>query len=142
MPYREKIAWLSIAAIALTYGPYFMLTMIDPPTGAMPDLPQLARFGATAVAQVVILLTGRLILRSRAREDASMPADERDRAIERRAQRVGYFVLVGGVIVAGVVLPFIATGWEIVNASLLAIVLSEIAAYGLAVRSYQQGWHD
>lgn len=136
MPYREKIAWLSLLAIALTYGPYFALVLTDPP-GPVPDLEQLKRFGITAVAQMVLLLGGRLALRLHSPEDAREPADERDRAIEVRSQRIAYFVLMSGAVWGGVVLPFFASGWTIVNHVLAAVVISEVTAYGIAVHSYR-----
>ena len=143
MPYREKVAWLSLLAMAVTYGPYFALTTLQPlPEGAMPNLQQLGRFGATAVLQMLIRGAGPLLLRRRAPEDARVPADERDRAIERRSMRVAYYVLILGMINVGVILPFYASGWTIVNAALAAIVLAEVVHYGVAVRSYSRGWHD
>lgn len=143
MPYREKVAWLSLFAMAVTYGPYFVLTAsAAPPEGALPNLEQLGRFAVTAVAQMLILGAGRLVLRRSAPEDARAPVDERDRAIERRSIRFAYFVLIVGVIVAGVVLPFYVSGWAIVNAALAAIVVAEIVAYGVTVRSYRRGWLD
>ena len=143
MPYREKFAWLSLLAIALTYGPYFVLTALEPPpAGVLPNLEQLRFFGAIAIAQMVILLAGRAVLAARTPKDERGPADERDRAVELRASRIAYYVLITGVIVAGVVLPFVASGWQIVNAALASIVLAEVVQHGLTVRSYRQGWHD
>ena len=143
MPYREKVAWLSLLAMAFTYGPYFALTTLQPlPEGAMPNLQQMGRFAGTAVAQMLILAAGHLVLRRRAPEDARVAADERDRAIERRSRRIAYFVLIVGTILAGVVMPFFASGWAIINAALAAIVVAEVVHYGVAVRSYRRGWHD
>ena len=142
MPHREKVAWLSLLALAVTYGPYFVLTALDPPDGTMPDLDQLTRFGVTTVAQMLILGAGHLLLRLRAPEDARQPADERDRAIERRSRRIAYYVLIAGTVLAGVVMPFFASGWTIVNTALAAIVVAELVHYGSTVRSYRRGGHD
>ena len=139
MSYREKVAWLSLLAIVLTYGPYFTLVFVDPP-GPLPDLGQLKRFGITAISQMILLLCGRLALRLHSPEDAREPADERDRAIERRSQRIGYFVLIGGAVWGGVLMPFLATGWTIVNHMLAAITLSEVIAYAVAIHSYRTSW--
>lgn len=143
MPYREKVAWLSLLAMAVTYGPYFALTALAaPPEDTLPNLEQLGRFAATAIAQMLILGAGRLMLRLRAPEDARAPVDERDRAIERRSMRTAYYVLIAGIINVGVILPFYASGWTIVNAALAAIVVAEVVNYGVTVRSYRRGWHD
>ena len=50
MPYREKIAWLSLITMAVTFGPYFTWTAIAPPTEPLPDLRAMGVFAATAVA--------------------------------------------------------------------------------------------
>ena len=142
MPHREKVAWLSLLALAVTYGPYFVLTALAPPDGTMPDLDQLTRFAVTTVAQMLILGAGHLLIRLRAPEDARQPADERDRAIERRSRRIAYYVLIAGMVLAGVVMPFFASGWTIVNTALAAIVVAELVHYGATVRSYRRGGHD
>jgi hypothetical protein len=143
MSYREKVAWLSLLAIAVAYGPYFLLTVLDPPAdGVMPNLATLVRFGAAAVAHMAILGAGHLALRLRSPEDARVPADERDRAIDRRALRLAYYALIAGMIVVGVIMPFSAGGWTIVNAAVAAIVISELVHYCTVARSYRRGWHD
>jgi len=143
MSYREKVEWLYLIAFVVTYVPYFALAVLDPPAaGELPNLPQLGRFGATAVAQMLILAVGFAVLRLRTPADDRGPADERDREIERRSLRYAYFVLITGMILVGVVMPFTEGGWQIVNAALFAIVVAELVQHGLAVRAYRRGWND
>jgi hypothetical protein len=143
MSHREKVAWLSLLAITVAIGPYFLLTALRPPEGgAMPDLAMLTRFAVAAVAQVVILGIGHIVLRLRSPDDARAPADERDRAIERRSVRLAYYVSITGLIVVGVVMPFSESGWAIINAAVAAIVISELVQYGVAVHSYRRAWSD
>jgi len=143
MPYREKVAWLSLVAIAVTFGPYFaMLALAPPPEAPLPNLRLMRLFGATVVAQALILGAGHLVFRLRAPDDARAPADERDRAIERRSVRVAYYVLITGIILVGCIMPFNAIGWTLVNAAVAAIVVAELVHYGIAVWSYRRGWHD
>ncbi|MGH8158064.1 MAG: hypothetical protein ACREPQ_08080 [Rhodanobacter sp.] len=59
--------------------------------------------------------------------------DERDHAIDRLATRTAYFILLTGMIVVGVVMPFNKSGWEIVNAALFFIVLTEAIRSTLVV---------
>ncbi|HEX3671326.1 MAG TPA: hypothetical protein VHT92_06425 [Candidatus Cybelea sp.] len=76
MPYREKTAWLSLIAMALTFGPYFAIVAATPSQGrTLPDLRQLALFALTAIAQVIVLAAGRLWLGRTSAEDARIPAD-------------------------------------------------------------------
>lgn len=143
MSHREKVAWLSLAAIVVTFGPYFLLTALRPPAaGTMPELQQLGRFAVTTIVQMLILGGGHLVLRLREPEEARLPADERDRAVQARSIRIAYFVLITGMILVGVIMPFTTGGWAIVNAALASIVLAEVVQYGIAVWSYRRGWHD
>jgi len=64
--------------------------------------------------------------------------DERDRAIDGRATRTAYFVMLTGMIVVGVVMPFSDSGWKLTNTALLAIVLAETVRYALIVAGYRR----
>lgn len=76
-----------------------------------------------------------------ATREANAPADERDRAIDRRAANVAYYVLLIGMILVAVVMPFSAPAWKIVNAGLAAIVTAEVVRHVLILLSYRRGWH-
>lgn len=43
-----------------------------------------------------------------------------------------------GMILVGMVMPFTHSGWDIVNAGLLAIVLAEITQHGLTAWRYRR----
>jgi hypothetical protein len=139
MTYREKTAWLTLAAMVLTFVPYFGVVASGAfDETALPNLPLLTAFAGVALAQVVILGIGHGVLRWRFPGDAAEPADERDRAIEQRSTRWAYYALITGMIVVGCVLPFSAGGWEIVNAALLAILVAEVVHYGVAIAAYRR----
>ena len=142
MSYRERVAWLSLFAMAATLGPYLVLTAMDSASGdAVGHASLLIRFGAAASANALVLGAGHLILRLRFTEDAGAPADERDRAVELRSTRAAYYVLMVAMIVVGIVMPFSEDGWDIVNAAVGAVFLAEVGHYGVAVHSYRRGWH-
>jgi len=140
MSYREKLAWLSLGAMALTFGPYFAIagraSAMDRP---MPNLQLLWLFAIAAVVQVVVQGAGRFWLRHQERlEGGLQPADERDRAIEYRSVRADYGVLIAGMILVGCVMPFNSGGWRIVNAALAMIVAAEVVHYATVVVSYRR----
>lgn len=139
MSHRERVAWLSLIAMALTFGPYFILTAIDPPMEALPDLSALARLAITTVSQAALLGAGYLFLRYRFPEDAAAPADERDRAIGHRSLHTAYIVLIVGMILVGCVMPFHSSGWELINAAVFMIVVAEVVHNGAAVWGYRRG---
>lgn len=138
MPYREKIAWLSLAAMAFPFGPYFAAVASGAFAGPLPNLPLLGLFAAAATLQAVILGIGHWYLRRSAGEDARMPPDERDLAIRQRAMSTAYYVLIAGMILAGIVMPFSSSGWEIVNAAIFMIIVAELVHYGVTAFSYRR----
>jgi hypothetical protein len=138
MPYREKIAWLSLAAMCVTFGPYFVWVATRSLPDALPDLQQLGLYAVAAVAQMVILGIGRIYLRRGSPLDVGMMPDERDRAIEGVSIRSAYYVLIGGMILVGCVMPFRSSGWSIIHAALAMIVAAEVVHYGTVVYSYRR----
>lgn len=139
MPYREKIAWLSLIAMVVTFGPYFALVAFGPfHDDTVPNLRQLGLYAVVAVVQVSILGIGHLVLRRRAPADARMPLDERDLDIKRRSITAAYYVLIAGMILVGVVMPFQSLGWAIVNAALFWIVVAEVVHYAVTVGCYRR----
>jgi hypothetical protein len=139
MPYREKTAWLSLLAMAVTFGPYFTLTATHSlPSEPMPHLRQLGLFAVTAIVQLLILGAGHLFLRRESGQDARMPLDERDQAIMRRSVSSAYYVLIAGMILVGCVMPFTSSGWKIINAALFMIITAEVVHYGVVVFSYRR----
>lgn len=143
MSSRERVAWVSMFAMAITLGPYLVLTAMDSASrDAVGHVSLLIRFGTAASANALVLGAGHLLLRMRFTEDAGAPADERDRAVESRSTRAAYYVLMVAMIVVGVVMPFSEDGWDIINTAVGAIFLAELVHYGVAVYSYRRGWHD
>jgi hypothetical protein len=138
VPYREKIAWLSLIAIAVTMGPYFVRAALSPPSSELPGLDHLVLFAAAGLAQALLSGMGRWYLRRKAPLDAHTPPDERDRAIDRRSVTAAYYVLIVGVIMVGVVMPFNNSGWAIINAALFAVTVAELVHYGCVVTNYRR----
>jgi hypothetical protein len=56
-------------------------------------------------------------------------------------ERVAHVVLIIGMMLVGVVMPFASSGWTLINAAIGAIVVAEVTHYGLAVWSYRRGSH-
>ena len=137
MAWREKQAWLALSVLVVGYGVYFALVAGE----RRSMLAMLLLFGGVAIAQAVVMIVGSIVLAVRAGKEAQARADERDRAIDRRSARIAYFVLLIGMIMVGVVMPFSEQGWRISNAALLALVVAEVVRYGVVVVSYRRGWN-
>ena len=123
--------------MALAFGPYFVVTAMSSGGGEPPVVRSLVWLAAAAATPVLLLVVGQWYVRSRAPLDARTPPDERDRAIDRRSVALAYYVLIGGMIVVGVVMPFDAGGWSIINAALFVIIVAEVVHYACTVTSYR-----
>jgi hypothetical protein len=138
MSYREKIAWLSLAAMAVAYGPYFMFAGGGPgPWEPFPQLHPLGLFALVSIVRMLILGAGYLYLQLGFPREERPPVDERDRAIEHRSLSAAYYVLIAGMILVGCLMPFSSTGWTIVNAAIFSIVAAEVVHYSVVVASYR-----
>ncbi|HEX5304683.1 MAG TPA: hypothetical protein VFW82_01210 [Dyella sp.] len=131
----EKRAWLMLWSMCPVYLVYFALLL------AMPErfpgmLERISLLAVVASLHAVGYVAGLLLVKHRERGDTLL-LDERDRAIDGRATRTAYFVMLTGTLVVGVVMPFNKSGWEIVNAALLVIVLSEAVRNALLVTGYR-----
>lgn len=141
MAFREKIAWLTLGTMLVTYTVYFSLLVAAAGDGEPPVLRMLGLFAGVTIVQVAFIIAATAIFAIRARKEAEAKPDERDRAIARRGASVAYTVLMIGMIVVGVVMPFSEPSWKIINTALLALVLSEAVRYTLIIISYRRGWH-
>jgi len=139
MAYREKTAWLTLICMVVAYAIYFpmMALRATPPT--LFDI--LWSFGIIAGAQAVAVIIGHIVLAAQAPGAAGRRPDERDKAIARRGASAGYYVLIAGTILVGVVMPFTEPAPKIVNTALLAIVISQAVSLVLILLSYRRGWH-
>lgn len=139
MAYREKLAALNFATIGLVYGAYFAFVSVRPPLARPVDL--LWLFGIVAPVHAMLIGFGGLAIRVLSGREGSAPADERDRAISARGRSIAYLVLLAGIILVGVVMPFSETPEKILNTALLSIVIAELVHQGVVLISYRRGWH-
>lgn len=140
MSSRERFASVWVAALVVVLGLYFAAVTLVHYTH--PDLSFLARIGMLAVALgtlAVIALGTWLYGFWRGRGDIA--EDERDRFIEDRSSKAGYYILLAGLMYAGMMMPFTHAGWEIVHAALFFIVVAEIVRGVIVLRAYRRGWH-
>jgi len=133
----EKRAWLNICSVVPPYLVYFAIQIAFPHllTTFMDRIICLAVVGTV---HALVYFGGWLVFRHAERGEAVF-ADDRDRAIEARATRIAYFVMLTAMILVGVVMPFDAAGWEITNAALFSIVLTETICNVMIVRAYRRG---
>jgi uncharacterized membrane protein len=135
MPILEKRAWLTLWTMCPGYLVYFAIQI------GYPELTPtvLSKFGllaAVAGLHAVGYVAGLLVMKTRERDD-ELVADERDRAIDANAARWAYLVLLTGIMLTGMVMPFTESGWKVCNTALLFIVTSEALRAVLTLRGYR-----
>jgi hypothetical protein len=104
----------------------------------MPGFEQLWLYGITAVIQMVLIGLGYAWFALRYRSDMRAPTDERDLAIEFKGIRSAYYVLLTGAIFAGIYLPFVKTGWDIVQSMIFVIGLAQVIHFGRVAIGYRR----
>lgn len=136
----EKIAWLAIMAMTLCYGGYFIAVYRAEQDGTATFLRFFLLLGIASLIRALIEGVGQAVIALRSPEGRAKP-DERDRAIGRRGAAVAYYVLMTGMVIVGMFMPFTNSSWQIVNAALFSLALSELVRCIIVVRSYRRGWH-
>lgn len=141
MAFREKMAWLTLLTMLVAYGTYFTAVAQRWGDTEPPVVPMLVLFAGITIAQVAIITIATIILAVTAQKDANARADERDTAIARRGSAIAYTVLMIGMILVGVIMPFGDHGTRITNAAILALVVAEAVRQIVIVACYRRGWH-
>jgi hypothetical protein len=131
----ENRALLHLWGLCPTYAIYFALQLAAP-TWLATTPERLICLAVAAGVHATISVVGVVVFR-RSERGQGPTADERDRVIEAHATRIAYYVLMIGVVQAGMVMPFSQGGWKIVNGALLAIVLAEATRNVLILRGYR-----
>jgi hypothetical protein len=141
MAFREKIAWVALAALCIAYGAYFLVLGPNVRFGEQNLVDVVWSFGPVAVAHALITISGSIVVATTAPRDAKRPADERDRAISQRSNAIGYYAILVGLIFVGVIMPFSEPPFKIINVALAVLFLVEILRYGTTLLSYRRGWN-
>jgi drug/metabolite transporter (DMT)-like permease len=137
---NEQFSWIWAGTLIAVLGPYFVFVSVAHAAEREPTfLFQITALAAALLIMAVVAGLSALISRVRHRDRANTQPDERDRLIELRSSKVSYYVLMVGIIIVGCVMPFEASGWDIVNTAVLAIAVAEVTGCLLTVRGYRRG---
>ena len=138
---KERTAWAWLICLLIAPSLYFVwlrhLHVLPDST----DLSRLANLAVPLVVMALVALGVRLANVRNAHKEGQVSLDERDQLIEARASAVAYQVLMAGLIVVGMVMPFSASRWELIDTAFFAIVLAELVHTALILRAYRNGIH-
>lgn len=137
MAFREKIAWVAFLSTLLIWGAFFAVLLVVPHEAR--GLAMLGPFIAATAAQAVLMIAAAVIWAVRSPSEANAPADERDRAVGRRATGFAYLVLVLGVVAVIVWLHLGLHGPDTIFALAGAFILAEAVRFGATAIGYRRG---
>lgn len=137
MSFRETSAWITLVTVAICFGVYFgsILTGAVSPRG----------FGTfhlllICVAALVVLQIGaHVVAAALAPKDARAPRDERERLIAWRAQSIGYYVLMVGVVGLGAPGHLGHPVPDLLNFALLDVVVAALVVAVAQIVLYRRG---
>lgn len=139
MPFREKIAWLSLASIALTFGAYFATLQYFHTLDAPLKPISIGLLFATIILLTIVTTVGATAIAIANPAEANAPADERDRSVAMRACAHSYFVLLILVMAAAATAHMGFSIFGVLNWVLAAIVLAELLRHSLLILGYRRG---
>jgi hypothetical protein len=139
MPFREKIAWIALLGILAAGAVYFGLLWRH---GGRPDHGYfVGLFLAIVTVQTICTIIASIVVSIMSRADAGAPRDERDKRIASGAAGQTYYLLLIGIILAGVTIHLGNTLFGILNTILAVVMLAEALRYGSIIAAYRRGWH-
>jgi hypothetical protein len=146
MTMREKSAWATLAGMMIVFGPYFVSVFGRFARGQLDPATVLGLFVAAVVFLVVLMTVLGIAIGVVSRRE---PVDERDRAIEARSFKVGYFTFASAAVV--LILGVTGATWIsgpapgplsvqlLVQLFLLCLVLAETAKALTQIVAYRRG---
>lgn len=132
MSFREKSAWISFLTILGVFIPFFWNSYRQF-TGAISTRDSVSTAFLLLGAFVAIEIVLHLVLAIRAPREARSPRDERERLIDLRATRVGFYVLLVGAMSAVGAVHLTRSAWAISQVALLAVVVAELVRFGIQI---------
>jgi hypothetical protein len=132
MSFKEKSAWIVFITTLVASITYFTALGLSF-AGYVQYARVLHLFGALVVGLIVVQIIAHIILAARAPADANAPADERERIIGWKADRVGFYTLIVGAMLAIITIHLGASAPDLGHAVLLAFVLSQLTKYGTVI---------
>lgn len=138
MPFKEKIAWISVVTTVLVWGGYFGFMAAS--GGRHSGIVYFTGFVGAVIVQAVLAAIAGIVTAVLSPRDASAGSDERDRAISRRAHALAYPVLLALVLCVAASVHFGAGAIGMAYGIMGAIVIAEIVHYGAQIAGYRGGY--
>lgn len=136
MPFREKCAWISfVLLVLLTVGYSLPVSHVE----GLVDLGGLHYYLALVVAFALLQVVLRIIVALQAPKDARTPRDERERLIDLKAARIGFYALVGGVVLSMAGVHVHGSPWLALHTMMLAVLVAWAIKFATEIVYYRRG---
>jgi hypothetical protein len=139
MSFREKSAWIALAANLAIYGYYFAVYASALARGGVDQAAFLSLLARSMVLVVLVIVVVSIVAAIFAPKDARAPLDERERLILLKSDRAAYFAVAGGAVLAIGGAYFGASPFVIANALFAALVVAELAKNAVQIYHYRRG---
>lgn len=139
MSFAEKNAWIYGAVTLIAYGTYIAIILSRAQGGPLPRAayagPMLGAIGGAIIASIA----GRMLVAALSPQEAGHQ-DERDTAIDRYGDVIGYWVSSAGVVGALLLTMANFERFWIANAIYLAYVVAALVSTAVKVSAHRRGF--
>jgi hypothetical protein len=140
MSFREKSAWISFVLLLLLTLGFGVSHHFHPHDAQGRDLIDSAHlFFGILLAFVLLQVVLHVIIALQSPKDARTPKDERERFIELRAARIGFYTLVVGEIIAMALFHVHGRAFTLMSSVLIAIFVAWLVKLGCEIVLYRRG---
>ncbi len=138
MPFREKTAWVSLLATGGVWGVYFWMLWPDLQDRSLQASSVGLFIGGVIILTIVQVIVA-IVLALSSGKAADAPMDERERLIDLKGARAGFYALNAAAICVSALWLIGASPLVMANGVLAAMVVGEIVRSGWVIVSYRRG---
>lgn len=138
MSYREKSAWVALVTYAVVFGAYFFVLWQGWDDGVGQGL-SIGLLVTAVIAFVVLVAALTIIIAIASPKDANAPADERERLIDLKAERIASYTLSTGVVCLIGALLLGWNGFLVANLLLASMVIAELVKASAQIIHFRAG---
>lgn len=140
--FRETSAWISLISLLGVFGFYF--TVVGHALGAGPIPPPafLGEYIAAVILLVIVQVALHIIAAITTRAaggDMDTARDEREKLIELKSNRFGYFIILSGSVMVAGAIGLGVPGYWTANALVLSVALGELTRFFAQIVYYRMG---
>jgi hypothetical protein len=138
MSFREKSTWISFVLLLMLLGGY-VWPLYKASSGQTDGGDLLGYYHNLLIAFVALQVLLHVIVLVQSPRDARTPKDERERSIELKAFRIGFYVLVVGVLAATFVGLHVASPYLVGYWMLASLMVAWLAKLCTQIVHYRRG---